>query len=329
MQAATFTPPVRRRTWLFAACLLAAAGSALAQADTYPSRPLKLIATIPPGSTTDTMLRYLAERMGTILRQPIVVDSRPGAGGVIGTRGIATAPPDGYTIGMTSNGTLPAAPSLFKNTGYDIHKDFVHIGMFSYLPYTLVVQKDLPVADLKEFLAYARANPGKLSTGYYANSLRMAANDLKRAARLEFTDVPYKASPQLLTDLKLGLVQFAFVPLSVATIGQQAGFLRIVGVTTEKRWGLLKDVPAIAEELPGYSNVAWTALSAPAGTPPEVIRKLHAVLQHVLELPETREKWYGYGAELMSGDAREVLRLIDRDMPLWASFAKDAGIAPE
>ena len=317
-----------RRSCLAAAAALLAFGPAAAQ-EPYPSRPIKLIATIPPGSTTDGMLRYLAERLGTVLKQPLVIDSRPGAGGVVGTRALATSPPDGYTIGMTSNGMLSAAPVLLKNIGYDVHKDFVHIGLFSQLPYTLVVQSELPVANLKELLAYIRARPGKLSTGYYANSLRMAASDFKRAARLEVIEVPYKASPQLLTDLKLGLIQFAFVPLSVATIGQQAGFLKIVGVTTAKRWSILKDVPAIAEELPGFSNVAWTALSAPAGTPPAVIAKLYAALKHVMEEPETREKWYSYGADVVIGDGAEVRRYVERDVPLWAQFAKDANISPE
>ena len=319
----------QRRVVLAGLGMLLTTGSSMAQADVYPLKPIKLIATIPPGSTTDSMLRYLAERMGTILRQPVILDSRPGASGIVGTRGIATAPPDGYTIGMTSNGTLPAAPSLFKNLGYDINKGFTHIGIFSYLPYTLVVQKDLPAANLKEFLVYARTNPGKLSTGFYANSLRMAASDLKRAAKLDIVEVPYKSSTQILTDLKLGLIQFAFVPLSVAKIGQQADFLRIIGVTTEKRWDLLKEVPAISEELSGYSNVAWTALSAPAGTPPEVIRKLKSVLDHVLTLPETRERWNGFGAELVMGDGEDVQKLVTRDTLLWANFAKEANITPE
>lgn len=322
--------PCTRRALLAAAAAALAAPQALAlaQAD-YPSKPIRLIVSIPPGSTTDSMLRYVAERMGTLLGQPLVVDSRPGANGVVGTRGVATAPPDGYTIGMTSNGTLSAAPYLFKNPGYDIHRSFVHIGPVAYLPYTLVVQKEVPARNLKDFLAYVRANPGKLSTGYYANSLRMAVSDFKRSAALDVMEVPYKAAPQLLTDMKLGLVHFAFVPLSVGMLGQQSDILRIMGVTTARRWSVIQDVPTLAEELPGFENVAWIALSAPAGTPPAQVARLGRALNHVLQSPETREKWHGWGADLAIGSGPDVERLVARDGPLWAQFAKEANIAPE
>ncbi len=321
---------LRARALLFPALLLLglhAAGPAAAQ--TYPDRPIKMISTIPAGSASDTMLRHLAERMGESLKQPVVVENRMGAGGIIGTRALVTAPNDGYTIGITSNGALPAAPYLYKNVGYDVLKGFSHIGMFAYLPYVLVVQKDVPGENLAQFISHVRANPGKLSSGYYANSLRMALHELEGGAKLKFQKIPYKASGQLLTDMGQGLVHFAVVPLSVANLAQQNGFARIVAVTTNRRWELLPNVPAVSEVIPGYQNVAWAALSAPSGTPPDIVAKLRAALNDVLARPETRKRWSELGADLVTGDGQAVQSHVVRDMPLWESFTKEANIAPE
>ncbi|HKX38636.1 MAG TPA: tripartite tricarboxylate transporter substrate binding protein, partial [Burkholderiales bacterium] len=248
-----------------------------ASAQTYPSRPVKLVVPFPAGSATDQIARVVGQQLQESLGQPFVVENKPGAQGSIASAEVARAAPDGHTLMVGTNTPLAANPSLFKKLSYDPVKDFAPIARLGTISFMIMVRPDFPAKDLKGFLSHAKANPGKLSAGYGSAGSQVSQALLRSMGKIDFIDVPYKGLPQAITDVLGGQISFTFADLANALAQIKGGKLRGIAVTSQKRSSLAPDVPAIAEELPGYELIAWFALVAPTGTPAPLVSRLHDV----------------------------------------------------
>ncbi|HYF20377.1 MAG TPA: tripartite tricarboxylate transporter substrate binding protein [Ramlibacter sp.] len=307
------------------ACPLAAAQGT----SSYPSKPIRLIFPYPAGGTGDSVMRIVAEFLGPELGTNVVVENRPGASGVVGTRFLAESPPDGYTLGLASNGTNAAVMSLVKNPGYDPVKNFTYIGTFVTLPWMLVVPTQFPAKSVSELVAYARENPGKVTISHYSSASRVLVHQLQSAGKLKLTEVPYKAPAQVINDLYGGQLQAAFFPMEVAMAQAASGKIRVIGAAADKRLPTAPQVPAIAEQLPGVSFTSWMGMGAPAGLPPDVQAKLVAALNRVVNKPEFRQRIHAVSCDVLATPPDQMVKLIQGEMGMWASFAKEAGIQPE
>jgi tripartite-type tricarboxylate transporter receptor subunit TctC len=324
---------MRRRSTVFSRFLLTiglalCVMNASAQAP-YPSRPLKLIVPFAPGQVTDWLARMLGEQMSAELGQPVIVENRAGANGTIGTAFAVTQPADGYTLVVTSNGTHAAAPSLFKKLGYDPIGNFTHITGLMSLPWMLMVRPDFPARTINEFITYGRANPGKLTVGYGSSSSRLAIHLLRTMGKLDIVEVAYKGLGQTITDVRGGSLQFTFLDMGSAMSQERGASLRGLAVTSPKRSPVAPDKPAMAEVLPGYQMVSWLGLAFPAGAPPEAVSRIHSVVTAILGRPDIRDKIAAYGGEPMMANGAQIIEAINAETPLWARFAKEAGVEPE
>jgi tripartite-type tricarboxylate transporter receptor subunit TctC len=321
-----------RRTVLSAAAatLLAAAAPAFAADAPFPVKPLKFVVPFSAGSATDNLARILAQAMGEQLGQSISVENKPGANGILGAETVKSSPADGYTMLVTTNTTQAANVSLYKKLSYDPVKDFTPIGKIGVTGFILMVRPDLPVSNLREFIAYGKANPGKLSYGHGSAGSLVSGALLVKMAGLSAQGVSYKGIPLALTDLIGGTLQFAFADVGNAVAQMNGGKLKGLGVTTAKRASRAPNVPTIAEAgVPGYEVEAWFGLMAPAGIPAPVQSRLSAALLAVLARPDVREKIAGAGIDVDATDSAGLARLIDAEIRRWAGWVKDAGIQPE
>ena len=310
-------------------CAVIAFAAFSAQAQTYPSKPVKLVVPFPAGSATDQIARVVGRELQEALRQPFVVENKPGAQGSIAATEVARAAPDGYTLMVTTNTPQAANVSLFKKLNYDPAKDFAPIARLGTISFMLMVRPDFPAKDLKQFLAHARSNPGKLSGGYGSAGSQVSQAMLRSMARIEFIDVPYKGLPQAITDVLGGSVSFTFADLANALTQAKGGKLRGIAVTSQKRSALAQDVPAIAEELPGYELIAWFALVAPAGTPREVVDRVYDVTAKALAKPDVRARFASLGTDVAVMNPEQLGAFIGSEIAKWAKLAKEAGIQPE
>jgi tripartite-type tricarboxylate transporter receptor subunit TctC len=314
------------RTLLASLALLA---SAAALAQPYPSRPVKLVVPFPAGSATDQVARVLGQQLQEALKQPFVVENKAGAQGSIAAAEVARAAPDGYTLMVTTNTPQAANVSLFKKLNYDPVKDFAPVARLGTISFMLMVRADFPAQDLKQFLAHARANPGKLSAGYGSAGSQVSQAMLRSMAKIDFVDVPYKGLPQAITDVLGGSLAFTFADLANALAQQKGGKMRGLAVTSEKRSALAPQVPAIAEELPGYELIAWFALVAPAGTPPEIVARLHQLSAAALARPEVVARFATLGTDVAPMNPGELGAFIRAEIGKWARMTKEAGIEPQ
>src|ERR671918_896104 len=266
--------------FVLAVALALAAPAAYSQ--TYPSRPVKLVVPFPAGSATDQVARLTGAQLQEAFGQPFVVENKAGAQGSIAAAEVAKAAPDGYTLMVTTNTPQAANVSLFKKLQYDPVKDFAPITRFGTTSFMLMVKPDFPAKNLKEFLAHVRKQPGKLSSGYGSSGSQVSLAMLKQLGKLDVVEVPYKGIPQTITDTMGGSLAFTFVDLGNALAQARGGKLRGLPVTSAKRSSLAPDMPAIAEELPGYEVIAWFGLVAPAKTPEPVVNRLNEVLMKAL-----------------------------------------------
>ena len=306
------------------ACL--AAGGAFAQ--TYPSRPVRLISPFPPGAVVDTLSRAVAAPLGELLGQPVVVENRAGAGGNIGMAAVAKSPADGYTLGMGGIGPNAINPAVFANTPYDTLRDFAPITFVASNVNVLVVHPSVPAHDVRELIAYAKANPGKLSFGSAGagTSQHMAGELFKLSAGVEMTHVPYKGGGPATADLIAGQIPLMFADISAALPFIRAGKLRALGVTTRERTPLL-DVPTLIEQgVPGFDVNAWFGLMAPAGTPPEIVARLNADSNKALKQKAIVERLEAVGLTPAPGTPEEFGRYIAGELERWAKVAKAANI---
>ena len=310
-------------------CALLALAAHNAPAQSYPSRPVKLVVPFPAASATDQVARVIGQQLQEALKQPFVVENKAGAQGSIAAAEVAKAAPDGHTLMLTTNTPQAANVSLFKKLPYDPVKDFAPIALLGTISFMLMVRADFPAQDLKQFLAHARTNPGKLSAGYGSAGSQVSQAMLRSMARIDFLDVPYKGLPQAITDVLGGSISFTFADLANALAQQKGGKLRGLAVTSEKRSALAPGVPAIAEELPGYELIAWFALVAPAGTPPEVVAKLHQLTAAALARPEIVERFATIGTDVAPMNPEQLAAFIRSEIAKWARMTKEAGIEPQ
>jgi tripartite-type tricarboxylate transporter receptor subunit TctC len=316
------------------AALLAIAALGLSQAmpaaaQTYPSKPVKLVVPFPAGSATDQVARVTAQELQDALGQPFVVDNKPGAQGAIGAEQVAKSAPDGYTLLVTTNTTQAANVSLFKKLSYDPVKDFQPIVRLGTTSFMLMTRPDFPARNLKDFLAHARANSGKLSVGYGSAGSQVSAAMLGSMGKFEATQVPYKGIPQAITDVLGGTLSYTFVDLANALAQLKGGKLIGLAVTSEKRTPLAPEVPAVAEVLPGYELIAWMALMAPAGTPRDAVAKVHDTMARSLAKPSFGEAFSRIGMDVGPMNPEQLSRFIQVEIGKWAKLTKEAGIQPE
>jgi tripartite-type tricarboxylate transporter receptor subunit TctC len=313
-----------------AAVLMAAATPSGAWAQAYPSRPVRIIAPFGAGGGGDTTIRLLAQQLGQALGQQFLVDNRPGANGLIGVQEALRGGADGYTLFYGSTTTLAANSSLLKKSGYDPVKDFAPISKVGILPFMLVANPSQPFASMKELLAYAKANPGKLSYASANATGQVSSALFSQLAGLDILHVPYKASTTALTDVLSGTVSMMFVDIPPSIGHVKAGKLRAFGVTTARRTSMLADIPSIAEAgLPGYEVFAWTALCAPAGTPPDIVKRLHAELVKILAKPDIKEAFARVGVEVEASTPEQLATFIASERERWSKLIRMARIDPE
>ncbi|MGH8675857.1 MAG: Bug family tripartite tricarboxylate transporter substrate binding protein [Burkholderiales bacterium] len=315
-----------KRIVLLIAAALAAAG---AQAQSYPARPVKLVVPFPAGSATDQVARLIGQQLQEALKQPFVVENKPGAQGAIAAEFVAKSAPDGYTLLVTTNTPQAANVSLFKKLPYDPVKDFSPITRLGTTSFMLMAKPDFPAKNLGVFLAYVRSQPGKLSAGYGSSGSQVSLAMLKSMGKLDVVEVPYKGIPQAITDVLGGSLAFTFVDLGNALAQAKGGKLKGIAVTSAKRTPLAPDVPAIAEDLPGYELIAWFALVAPANTSRDIVSRLHDVAVKGIARPEVKEKFAAIGTDVAPLNPGELAKFIQSEIAKWATLVKQAGIQPE
>jgi tripartite-type tricarboxylate transporter receptor subunit TctC len=301
-----------------------------AHADTYPSKPITIIVPFGPGSGTDTITRVLAQHLGTVLKQSVVVEARPGANGALAALFVSRAAPDGYTLFMSTNSPHSAAPFLMKNVGYDPVKDFAPITRMGSYTLMLCVHPSLPAKSVKELIEYAKANPGKLSFASGNTSGVVAGETLKHWAEIDMLHVPYKSVPPALNDVLAGRVSMMFADLTTALPHVNAGTLRALAVTRLKRSALIPELPTLDEAgVKGFDMDSWAAVFAPAGTPADVITLLNAELRKIIDSPEVRSNLGKAGFEAFSSSPKELEDFVKIQLGKWGKMIKDAGIQPE
>ncbi|MHA7599495.1 Bug family tripartite tricarboxylate transporter substrate binding protein [Alicycliphilus sp. T452] len=319
---------MQRRDFM-AAAALAGLAPAWAQAG-YPARPVRMIVPFPPGGPTDVMGRTAAKAMGDRLGQQFVVENKAGAGGNIGTDAVAKAAPDGYTIGLTAISSLAIAPHLYGSVPFNVEKDFVPISLVGTTPCALVINPAAPFSDLKGMVAYARANPGKLSyaTSGIGTSNHLAAELLQSVAGIQLTNVPYKGSSQIVPDLLSGTVMMS-MESSLATTLQhvRAGKLKAIAVTSPQRAKALPDVPTVAESgYPGFEVETWFGLVAPAGTPQAIVNKLHDAWAAGSNAPEAQTAFDNISGNLRVTTPQQFAEFIRAENRRWGGLIRKLGI---
>ena len=318
------------RAWLGVLTLLALTSSAAAiRAQEYPVRPVRIIVPFPAGSAPDSIARIVIQPLQRSLAQNIVVDNRPGAQSVIGALEAARATPDGYTLLAGSNTAMAANVSLFKKLPYDPLHDFTPVARFITSALMLVVRADFPAKSLAEFVSYAKSRPQPLSAAYASAGMQVGLAELKVRAGISVIDVPYKGVPQAVTDILGGQIAFTFADSAVALTQAQGGKLRILAVTTQKRSALVPDIPAMAEEIPGFDILVWNGLFARAGTPKDVINKLHVAANQAVTTPEVVTRLRALGLEPVPMSIDEFRAFQVAEVKKWAAQIKAAGIQPE
>jgi len=308
-------------------CALVACG-ANASAQDFPARPITLVVPFAAGGNNDVSGRIIAQKMGELLGQPVVVDNRAGAAGAIGASAVARARNDGYTLGFLSSGPLATNMSLYKTLPYDSTKDFSPVVKTTTSPSVLVVHPSVPVGNLKELVAYLKGNAGKINYGTSGagSSPHLSAVLFESLAGVAMTHIPYKGGNQVNTDLLSGQIQLSFSPILEVVPHIQAGKLKAIAVTSATRSSLLPDVPAIAETLPGYEVITWNGVVAPAGTPPEVVARLNKAAVDAVNSPEVKTKLLQLGLEPAPSSPDEFLAFIKSEIGSFAKLVKLAGV---
>jgi len=315
---------------LLLVCALLSFGIAGAAADDYPSRSIRLVVPFAPGGAVDSVARVIANPLAARLGQPVVIHDRGGAGGIIGMDEVAKSSPDGYTLLLAHSG-LTYMPGLYRKLPFDPVKDFDGIVAAVSGIYVLAVNLDVPVKSVAELIAYARANPGKLTYGSagIGSSLHLAGEFFKRAAGVDILHVPYKGAAQAVADLVGGQTQMMFGPAVAILPLAQAGKIRAIAVTSAKRSALVPELPTVAETLPGFEVVGWYGLAAPAGTPKDVIARLNAETTQALQSPELIAQLRLLGYEPMGGTPEQASARIKSEVAHWTKIIEDAGIQPQ
>jgi tripartite-type tricarboxylate transporter receptor subunit TctC len=319
-----------RRAAMAALGALALPGAALAQ-DRFPSRPIQLLVPFGPGGIADLTARAVAEVMSQRLGQPVVVENRPSAGSIVASQAVATARPDGHTLLLMSNGNAVSV-GLIRKLPYDTQKAFAPISTLGYFDLGLFVPAGSRFANLQDLVGFARANPGKLNVGTIAvgSTQHLAAKLFETVAGVDALVVPYKASPAVLTALRAGEIDLAFEIVGPMLPQVQAGAVRALAVSSDRRNPALPDTPTVQQSgVPGYNVASWNALAAPAGTPADVITTLNRAVRDAVASPLVQDKLGKLGMRLGAGTPAELEALLGSEIRRWGDVIRAAKIEPE
>ena len=314
---------------LFAALLMLLVAQTASAQSIYPNRPVKILVGFTPGTAPDLAARILADRFAEVWGSPFVVENMPGAGSNIATDHVAKATADGYTLLMGGNSALVINPSLYETLPFDPLRDFAPISQVFIAANVLAVPSALPIKTVAELVALAKAEPGKLSYAHagVGTSQHLAAELFKYMAHIDIAAVPYRGTTALMPDLLAGRVTLSFANIVNVVPLAREGKLRALAITSIKRSALAPDLPTMAESgFPGFEAVPWFGLFAPAGTPKDVLDKLHGETVKVLAMPEVRKKFDELGLEPVGNTPVEFAAVIRKETPEWAKLIKDAGI---
>ena len=310
------------------AAVLCGLMSPVSAQDVYPSRPISIVVAFGPGSGTDVGARLLGQKLSEALGRPVVIENKPGANGSIAAAYVAKAKPDGYTLFMGTNSTHGANPALMREMGYDPIRDFAPITRVAIFTSIIVVNPSMPVKNMKDLVAYGKANEMSLATGN-ASGVVMSET-LARPLGWKLLRVPFKSNPQAMTEVIAGRVQVMFTDIAAASAQIKAGTLRPIVVTSKQRSALMPDLPTIAETaVADYDLSGWIALFAPAGTPRPIVDKLNAEVAKALASPEVRSKLLDLGAEPSPMPVAEFTTWVQQEVNKWTRLVKEAGIQPE
>ena len=311
-----------------AACLLATAAG-IASAQPYPAKPIRVVVPFTVGSGTDLLTRMVTDEMGRILGTTFIVDNNPGASSQIAAEATASAPPDGYTVMMTTNTAHSANSHLFRKLRYDPLKDFTPIARINTFLFVLAVKADSPLKTPADLIAHVRANPGKFSYGYGNSTGQVAGAHFVKYGKIDAQPVPYKSTPPAMTDMSGGQIEFMFVDLAALQSFLKSGKLKMLGVQADVRSPLLPDLPPVGETVPGFTFTVWGGLVGPAGMPPAIVQTLHAAANRALATPAVREKMISMGLEPQPMSNEDFRRFTVEQHAAWGKSIRDAGIQPE
>jgi tripartite-type tricarboxylate transporter receptor subunit TctC len=319
---------ITKRTMLCALACAVVMAAANAHAQTYPSKPIRMIVPFPPGGPIDVMGRLVGDRLSQGLGQTAVIENRPGAGAVIGSKAVASADPDGYTLLFASSGSLAVTPALYKNAGYDPVKSFAPVGSVSIGPLVLAVNPSVPAKTVAELVAHARANAGKLNYGSgLGTPPHIAWGLFKLLTKTDVLYVPYKGAAPAITDLLAGQLHFIIDAPGVLMPHIQQGKLRALAVTSPTRFADLPDVPTMAEAgYPDFVMTFWTGVVAPAGTPAPVVARLNRVINEGLSSNEMKRSLARFRVEPKPGTPQDFATFIASESKKWAGVIAAAGI---
>ncbi len=303
----------------------------LACAQSYPSKPIRIIIPFATGSATDTVGRVFGEKLSTLLGQPVLIENKAGATGIIAADLVAKSTPDGYTLLIGTNTTNAVIQMLVKNVPYDPERDFAPISFLGELPQVVTVNNSLPVKTTAELITYARANPGKVTYAWSNSAQRVSSETLASMAGVDLFNVPYKSSPQAMLDTISGEVNMYISDMIVAMPHIKSGRIRALAVTSSARSSTMPELPTVAESgpLPGYEILGLFALFAPTGTPAEIVAKLNDAVRKASASPDLRTRLGALGLEVLPSTPAELGARMRMEKQRWTKVAKQAGIEPQ
>jgi tripartite-type tricarboxylate transporter receptor subunit TctC len=323
---------MKKRAFLLGALAALALGGAPAYAQSaYPSKAIRIVVPFPAGGTSDVLARLIGSKMSEKFGQPVLVENRPGSAGNLGADLVAKSPADGHTFVLMDVGNLTISPALYK-LPFDVLRDFAPVAMVGYSPHLLVVSTQVPADNLADFVKYAKANPGKLNYAAAAgmgSATHLAGVQFARRHGIDWSYVPYKGGAQAMTDLVGGHMDVTFNGMVATYPHVKSGKLKLLAVSSAKRWSELPNVPAAAESLPGFLTGSWQGLLAPTGTPPAVIRAVHDEVLRVTALPEIRDKLQTLGFEPSQMSPAEFGAWLKAEIPAMAKIVSDEKITIE
>jgi tripartite-type tricarboxylate transporter receptor subunit TctC len=322
---------IRGMLWraMIAASLVLGMPLASSSAEDYPTRAVTIITSFAAGSVTDAAAREIAAHLQEVFRHPFVVENRAGAGGLLAASAVAKAAPDGYTLLITTNSTH-SATALFKNVPYDPIKDFSPVARIGSFPSLIAVNPSLPVSTMQELVAYARANPGKLSYAHGNSTGHITGETLKHRTKIDMTRISYRSNPAAMTDLIAGHVMVMVPDFGTALPQLQAGKIRPLAVLTKERSSVMPDVPTLHETaMPNYDLLAWAGMFAPAGLPPAIAARLSTALGNFLSAPEVKTRLRGNGIEVFFTGPEEFDAYVRNELVKWTELIKEAEIPPQ
>ena len=330
-QMKTATPAIALCALTFAAVPAFAQTASTSSGQAYPLKSVRVIAPFPPSGGTDLFARAIAQKLGAVFGQQVIVDNRSGAGGMIGSEMVARAAPDGYTLLVTSSSTLSIAPHLTRKPLYDPLRDFSPVIIIASAPNLLVVHPSLPARTVRQLIDLARARPGELNYGSNGSGTlsHLTGELFKLHSGTNLAHIPYKGGPPAVIDLVAGQVSVLFTAIPTVIAQVRAGRLRGIAVTGLKRVDAVKELPTVAETLPGFESSQWWGMLAPPATSPEIVDRLNGEVARILGDAEVKARFANEGADSIGGSPREFAAYLKADYEKWGKVVKEAGIRPE